>query len=167
LFSEPCGTPSAGSPLLNFCIGVCVDLSDKLAASLGLKACFALLKISFALATLLLLLFFSVVTGLGGGGSLVGLRSGLRSATAEVSELFDVAGALAVSSDIGEAMVVSGSALLPLALPELPNILFSKPEPVPEKLRRLLLEEASLRDVILDAAFGGGVALFDFDFCLD
>src|ERR1700760_2844075 len=78
LLCGPCGTPRAGSCLLSFCIGVCGDFSIGEAEWFGLKACLALEKISFALATLLPLRFFSV----GVTRTSAGLRSGLvRSAT--------------------------------------------------------------------------------------
>lgn len=52
LFKEPCGTPRAGSALLNFCIAEEADLSASL---LKVKEDLALANMSFALETLLLL----------------------------------------------------------------------------------------------------------------
>jgi hypothetical protein len=118
-------------------MGVCGVLSVGDEWLFGLKACLALEKISFALATLLLLRFFSVDETL--VASVEPLRSGEVRSTVE-SMLF--ADAEAEEGDVGLAMVVSASFLL-VAGPELPNILVSRPPPWPEKLR--LFGAASLK----------------------
>jgi hypothetical protein len=133
-----------------------------------LKACFALVKISFAFATLLLLRFFSVTGDVtkvaeveGGAASLAGFRSGeTRSLAAAAFAVESRVFAFVLGEgDTGLVMVVSPSPVLLGAL--LPNILFRRPAPWPEKLRRFCVEEeASLRDGIFDAAFGRWIWLW-------
>jgi hypothetical protein len=142
-------------------MGVCGVLSTGEESFRGLKACFALVKISFALATLLLR-FLSVLgdavrfDDVAAAPSLAGFRSGdTRSLAVVVLEAAVESRVFAFEADEGDtglAMVVSPpSSALPGA--ELPNILFRRPAPWLEKLRRFWVEEeASLGDGLLDAA---------------
>lgn len=131
LFSEPCGTASAGSDRPSFCMGEAATvLSPRISGELAIgkcNDCLALLIMSRARATPLLLRFFSPV---GLVSSVERLPGGLfESETGRSGSVTSVSGFDSVGS-------LSKPDSWSLGEPEEPNILLRSP-PVLEKLLRL------------------------------